>query len=260
MPKLPDVDLNFYLPKPPFALVAAALILVVASWIPLALFARAYVSKSSQPRVHLWQDMDNQAKNKAQSTSPVFADNRAMRPEAPGTVARGELRLDDHLYRGFETDGELRTVLVETESAGRTTQTPRYFEGMPETIEVDEDFVRHGQQVYETFCFTCHGHDGRGNGPTHLRALSLQTQGWIQPSNLVSTNTEGGLVYGPELYADGKLYSVIANGIRSMPAYGHMIPVEDRWAVVAYVRALQLAQHAPADAVPAEAMQNLEAN
>ncbi|MFP3345094.1 hypothetical protein R0J87_21685, partial [Halomonas sp. SIMBA_159] len=86
----------------------------------------------------------------------VFADNRSMRPEAPGTVARGELRLDDHFYRGFETDGELRTVPVETGDADNPTTAPNYFEGMPESIDVDEDFVRHGRQVYDTFCFPCH--------------------------------------------------------------------------------------------------------
>lgn len=259
MPRLPDIDLNFYLPKPPFALVAAALIFVAASWIPLALFARAFVSKSSQPRVHLFQDMDNQAKAKAQGASPVFADGRAMRGEVPGTIARGELRLDDHLYRGFETDGELKTVLVEVEAAGGTRKTPRYFAGMPESIEVDQDFLRRGQQAYETFCFTCHGHDGRGNGPTHLRATRLQTPGWVQPANLVGT-ANGELIYGKPGYTDGKMYSVIANGIRSMAAYGHMIEPKDRWAIVAYVRALQLAQHAPPELVPADAMQQLEAN
>ena len=259
MPKLPDVDLNFYLPKPPFALVAAALIVVAVSWLPLALFARSFVSKSSQPRVHLFQGMDNQAKNKAQSTSPVFADGSAMRPEVPGTVARGELRLDDHFYRGFRTDGELRTVIVETGTEDARRKTPDYFQGMPESIEVDMDFLRKGRQAYDTWCFTCHGHDARGNGPTHIRATELGTSGWVPPSNLVAT-MEGELTYGPAVYSDGKLYNVIANGIRSMAAYGHMIEPEDRWAIVAYIRALQLSQHAPAELVPADAMQQLEAN
>lgn len=259
MPKLPDVDLNFYLPKPPFAVVAAALILVAVSWLPLALFARAFVSKSEKPRVHLFQGMDNQATNKAQSTSPVFADGNAMRGEVRGTVARGELRLDDHLYRGFRTDGELRTVIVETGTEDNTLKTPDYYQDMPASIEVDMDFLRQGRQAYTTWCFTCHGHDGRGNGPTHIRATELETSGWVPPSNMLST-VEGELTYGPENYADGKLYSVIANGIRSMPAYGHMISPKDRWAIVAYVRALQVAQHAPGDLVPADAMQQLEAN
>ena len=260
MPKLPDVDLNFYLPKPPFAMVAAVLILVAASWIPLALFARGFVSKSSQPRVHLFQGMDNQAKNKAQSTSPVFADGNAMRPPVPGTIARGELRLDDHFYRGFRTDGELRTVLVQTGPEDNRQTTPDYYEKMPASIEVDMDFLRRGRQAYTTFCFTCHGHDGRGNGPTHIRATQLKTSGWVQPRNLLTTDTDGELAYGPANYTDGKMYSVIANGLNTMAAYGHMIPPEDRWAIVAYVRALQLSQHAPGNLVPADAMQQLEAN
>lgn len=260
MPRLPDIDLNFYLPRPSFWMIATALVLVVASWIPLAFFARAFVSKSSQPRVHLWQDMDNQPRLKAQSVSPLFADGSAMRGEVPGTVARGELRLDDHFERGFATDGELRTVMVDVGTEDNPRKTPKYFEDMPESIEVDEAFVRRGQAVYTTYCFPCHGHDGQGNGPIHERAARIQTQGWVAPSNLMAVNADGKLMYGEGVYADGKLYSVIANGIRNMAGYGHSIPPEDRWAVVAYVRALQLAQRAPAELVPADAMDDLRAN
>jgi len=229
-----------------------ALVLVVISWVPLAFFVRSMTSKSTQPRVHLFQDMDNQAKLKAQSTSPVFADGRAMRPRVEGTVARGELRIDGHFYYGYELDEELQPIIDEsTDAAGTVIQTLRYYESLPDSLTVDAQFMERGKAKYNTFCYPCHGKGGHGDGPVNHRVenlirISSDSSNWVTPTNMQLEQ------YLPGEYADGKLHNVINHGIRNMPAYGHMMTPEDRWAVVAYVRALQISQHATPEMIPAD--------
>ncbi len=238
--KLPDLDLRLFLPKPPFWLIAVAVIGLVASWVPLSLFLKHRFSFHDEPRIHLWQDMDNQPKLKAQASTPVFDDGRAMRPAVPGTVARGHLDADDHLARGF--------VLT---ANGSEVQT-EYLRGFPEQLAVDELFVQRGQLKYDTMCAVCHGYDGRGNGTVNTRGTELQMNkdpgislgtAWVPAASLLAEDeTTGRMLYGPELYAEGKLYNTITNGKGNMAGYGHALSVEDRWAIVAYVRALQFAQ------------------
>lgn len=237
------LDLRLFLPKRvPMVLVALGVLLVVGSWVvPTAIFKYTQV-KHEKPRIHLFLDMDNQAKLKAQAASPIFADGRAMRPEVAGTVRRGELRDDAELEQGY-------TV---TKEAGEFA--PVFVTGMPEGLEVDHFFLARGQQKFDTFCYPCHGKAGYGNGPVNQRAAALQ-QGdptlsygtaWVQSANLNAVLDDGTLQFGADAYPNGKLYSVIAHGKGNMAAYGHAIPVEDRWAIVAYVRALQLSQNTDA--------------
>lgn len=226
------------LPAPPFWLIGGLLILLSLHLVPLALTARARVSTSTKPAMHIFLDMDKQTKYKAQADSPVFADGRAMRPPVPGTIAWGpradtpdgdQLETDDHYFRGYrleknETTGGMDTV---------------YFQGFPQRVAVDEVLLARGQRQFNIYCFPCHGYVGEGNGPIHQRALKINagSTGWIQPSNL----TDPDRVSRPE----GHLFNTITNGIRNMAGYGNQVPVEDRWAIVAYLRALQLSQNAP---------------
>lgn len=227
-------NLDVLLPRPPFWLIAIAIVAVVASWVPLVLIARARVTLDDKPRVHIFQDMDVQPKYGAQDPSPVFADNRAMRPLVPGTVARGELFEDDHLYRGFTLERNDETGEWVTE----------YFDGFPEQIDITEELLLRGQKKFEIYCVQCHGWTGQGNGPTMQRAVELGESWGRLASNITAEQ------YLPENYPDGRMYTIISNGVRTMPAYGPQINVEDRWAVVAYVRALQLSQNATLDDVP----------
>src|ERR1700684_775294 len=89
------------LPRPPFWMIAIALVMVVVTWLPLAIIARARVSLSSEPRIQLVQDMAIQPKFREQEINTLFEDDRAMRPKIPGTVARGSLEEDDNYYHGF---------------------------------------------------------------------------------------------------------------------------------------------------------------
>jgi mono/diheme cytochrome c family protein len=226
---------DLHLPLMPFWMVSGVIVFVVATWVPLALVARARVTMSTQPRVHLFLDMDKQPRFNTQVVSPVFADRRTMRPPVEGAVARGHLREDAHLYEGFRVvDGQVE-----------------YFVGMPEAIDVDERLLMRGKVQYDIHCFPCHGLAGRGDGPVHRRAEMLSNNPatgtrWVPPSNLVAIDeATGQLTYGPELYSDGQMYNAIVHGVRNMPGYGDQMSVRDRWATVAYIRALQLNQHQP---------------
>lgn len=200
-------------------------LLVCAALIPLGLIAKARVSKSTEPRIHIVQDMDNQERFKSQQAHPLFADGRAMRPPIVGTVARGEVYEDGHFYRGVVGSDWATTFPTER----------------PE-ITMTESFVRHGEQRYNIYCAPCHGVDGHGQGPVRVRSEELES-----PLNVLS-------LHDPEIRARpvGHIFNTITNGIRTMPSYGSQIPPEDRWAIIAYVRALQVSQHASYEDVPAE--------
>lgn len=248
---------DMHLPAPPFWMIAAALVLVPASWLPLAFIFNSNVTLSEKRPINLFQGMDQQPRFDAQDVNPVFADHRAMRPPVPGTVAADALLDADHFLLGYETDDQGRPVVeTVTDPNGNETQTVAYYTGYPEQVEVDLNFIRRGQQRYNIFCYPCHGKGGYGNGPINERATRLAESGstiWVPASNLnmVDTNT-GELTYGEANYPAGKLYNTITNGIRNMAGYGSQITPEDRWAIIAYIRALQLSQRAPEDTVPTD--------
>jgi mono/diheme cytochrome c family protein len=198
-------------------------VLVVLSWIPLAFIIRARTSTSTKTRFHIVPDMDNQQHYKAQERNRLFEDRRAMRPQVAGTVARGTFDLDEATTRGRDTEG------------GWITVNP---------IELTETVLERGQERYEIFCSPCHGLAGYGDGAVAKRADALMEGTWTPPTSL---HTE--LVRSRPA---GSLFNTISHGIRNMPAYASQIPVEDRWAIVAYVRALQRSQAATVDDVPEE--------
>ena len=219
----------------PRVVVYGVVLAVLASWIPLTFAVRAKFSKSDQPRVHIFQDMDNQAKYNAQSQNPVFANEMSMRPPITGTVARGQLDADDFLERGYVVTG------VNPDGS----YAKEFFDGYPDKVQVDAETLTRGKELYARYCYLCHGYDGYGNGPVHVKAASNPNHNpkWVQPSNLHDeTRRER---------PTGHVYNTINIGIRNMAGYGQQIPAPaDRWAIVAYVEALQLSQHAPADLLP----------
>ncbi|MEE4273986.1 MAG: cytochrome c [Thermoanaerobaculales bacterium] len=204
-------------------LISLVVILVALSWIPLALALRARTVKKPEPRIHIIQDMDNQPKVKAQSRNMLFADRRGMRPPVEGAVARGTVIGEPDIQKGATADGE-------------------WIEAIP--VDVTAAMVERGRQRYDIFCSPCHGLSGYGDGMVSQRADQLQEGTWTPPT---SFHTD--LVRSRQ---PGHLFNTITNGIRNMPAYGPQIPVEDRWAIVAYVRALQRSQNATIDDVPAD--------
>jgi len=256
MARLPEIDFDLKLPKPPFWLIAGFLILVVLTWVPLVLIAKMRVTHSTEPRVHLFLDMDKQPRLNTQTRAEVFRDERSMRQPVEGTVARGDLRAADHLYRGFQ--GQRPSAGPENEgeqgaSGDGQSAEPSYYDDYPEEIELTEDFLKRGQEQFNTYCYPCHGKAGYGDGPVHQRCgplMQTTETSWTQPTSLHTDAVRD--------RSEGYIYDVITNGVNNMPPYGAQIEVEDRWAIVAYVRALQLAEQFPADRLPAEQREALE--
>lgn len=222
---------------PPFWIVGLAMVLIVITFIPLVVTARARFDRTRQTRIHIFQDMDKQPRYEAQDASDVFADGRAMRLPIAGTVARGKLRDDPMLYDGYTS----------TWNEEHNRWDIQFTEDFPEQIQLSRRLLERGELQYAIHCLPCHGADGMGNGPINRRAVQLQSSGvtgtWVQAANLHDETIRN--------RPAGHLYSTIVNGIRTMPPYGDRITdVEDRWALVAYVRALQLSQNAPRELMP----------
>lgn len=231
-------------PPAPAIFKHTAIVVGVFLLIPLGVIGFMRNNFSEEPRIHIVQDMDNQEKFKAQSANALFADERGMRlpPGATAanpvgtTVARGELYDDEHYYFGV-VDGEFAT----------TFPTHR------DDVVLNAEFVQRGQQQFNVYCAACHGYDGQGNGIVNNRALARGAgsgRAWVQAANLLEAQ-----------YRDrshGHIYNTITRGIRSMPGYYQQIDEADRWAVVAYVRALQRASQMQLDEVPAEKQQELK--
>lgn len=207
-------------PQIPRWIVYAAVIAVVLSWLPFALITRARAHRSGDTRIAIFQDMDNQPRYNTQARSTIFADGRAMRPEIAGTIARGKLNENDALYRGRAGEDFV-------------TEIP---------LPVTEQLVRRGQERFTIYCSPCHGLNGAGTGPIHQRAVKLGEPKWVPPTSLLSEQVRERPV--------GHIFNTITHGIRNMAAYGPQIAPEDRWAIVAYIQALQLSRNAGIEDVP----------
>jgi mono/diheme cytochrome c family protein len=229
---------------------------VAASWVPLSLIALGRYSVSSEPRIQLAQDMGSQPKYREQQSSEVFADGRADRQPIPGTVARGKSDDDAHYYRGYETELDPKTGLVKPATVvdPKTGKAEaKWFTTFPDQVKVTPALLHRGRERFNIYCTACHGYDGSGHGLVSDRGVELTDNGqarWVPAANL----------HGDQVLARpvGHIYNTINVGIRTMAPYGPQIPVEDRWAIVAYVRALQLSQNATKALVPADKQAELK--
>ena len=168
------------------------------------------------------QDMHDAPRYEPLEASTFFADGRGSRMLVANTVARGLLREDDHLYRG-KIDGELTDIFP-----------------MPVTAEV----MARGQERFNVFCSPCHGRTGQGNGMVVQR-------GFRAPPSYHEARLRDAPV--------GYFFDVMTHGFGAMSDYSAQVPVADRWAIAAYIRALQRSQRATIDDVPAERRAELDA-
>ena len=159
------------------------------------------------------QDMHNQPKYRPLRATAFFADGSSARPLVEGTVARGTLQDDVAFFTG---------------KSGSTLVSELPF-------AVDATVVNRGQERYNIFCTPCHDATGSGRGMVVQR-------GYRQPPSLHDERLRSAPA--------GHLFDVITNGFGAMPDYKAQVPARDRWAIVAYIRALQLSQHAAAADVP----------
>jgi hypothetical protein len=193
---------------------------------------------SEDPPVVPIRNMYNQPRYNPQQRSDFFEDRRTMRPAVPGTVSR-EMDPDLRLATGREPDNSAWVLDVPAEVVTRLGDkyASKWYasrsEGESEEHFEARVFLSRGQERYGVYCAPCHGISGHGNGIVANRASSLGAAALMPPSF-----HEDRLRHVP----DGQVFATITNGIRNMPAYKHAIPTDDRWAIVAYVRALQLSQ------------------
>lgn len=183
--------------------------------LPFAFIFKARATTSKLPRVHLIQGMDNQGRFKSQQVNPLFADAREERPPVAGTIARGRMPSPDAARLGIANGA--------------------WVDAFP--MPVSASLLHRGRERFGIYCAPCHGLAGFGDGMVAVRADHLQEGTWVPPTSLHDAT-----VLARPL---GHLYNTITNGIRTMPSYGPQIPEADRWAIVAYLRALQLSQRAP---------------
>ncbi|NWK55215.1 cytochrome c [Verrucomicrobiaceae bacterium N1E253] len=176
--------------------------------------------------LRLFPDMDDQDKVKTQTVSNFFADGMSARKPVVGTVPRG-----------FEIDGSGISFGNSTAYSHTGVIGDAYGDGIPfeelGLADIDpQAFLRHGQERFNISCMPCHGESGNGKGAAAVKG------------NIPATDLTG---FAKPTYPDGKMFETITKGKGQMSGYGYNIPVQDRWAIIAYVRALQAARSVPAD-------------
>lgn len=168
------------------------------------------------------QKMANQPRYDPLEPSDFFADGQASRPRIAGTVARGELSGNPFFDTG-KVNGQVA-------------------DGFP--MPVTLDLINRGHSRFDIYCAQCHGRAGDGNG-------MIPSRGYRRPPSFHTEPLRAA--------TSGHLFDVMTNGFGAMPPYGKMIPPQDRWAIVAYIRALQLSQNATVADVPVEDRAKLDA-
>jgi mono/diheme cytochrome c family protein len=166
--------------------------------------------------------MTDQPRFEPLEANPFFANGMASRPLVPDTVARGQLNADPVFYTGKTANGDL-------------------VQDIP--VEVDAQLLERGQQRFEIYCAPCHGLVGDGNGIVVQR-------GFPSPPSYHTDRLRNAPA--------GHFFDVITNGFGRMYDYSDRVAPADRWAIVAYIRALQLSQDAPIDSAPADVQQQLK--
>ena len=159
------------------------------------------------------QDMHNQPKYRALRATTFFADGASARPQVEGTIARGTLQTDEAFFTGKVGNATVREL----------------------PFAVDDAVLTRGQERFNIYCTPCHDATGSGRGMVVQR-------GYKQPPSFHDERLRN---------ADaGYFFDVMTNGFGAMPDYRMQLSPRDRWAVVAYIRALQLSQHAATTDIP----------
>ena len=186
------------------------------------------------------RDMQDQPRMKPFRSSTFFRDGVSSRPPVPGTVPRGFLRADKEFFTGKKSGTQSATANQPTAQPSPGAQpspstgaaAPQGAAAYPDDVEVfpltiTEDILKRGKERYEVFCSACHGLTGYGDGMVVRR-------GFRRAASFHSDALRQAPV--------GHYFDAITNGWGAMPSYATQIPVQDRWAIVAYIRALQLSQ------------------
>jgi len=242
---------------------------------PAAIFSQ-WGMTNRHPRLHVVPDMDWQHKSKTQTMAAnlsneldgvrlMYDDLRSARRPVDGAIAFGSLDIDSELNYGIKSDfaytitsgGNALTRVkddaesddtekddTEKEGDDAAAAAPaeednleKYVTTLPDEFELTEEVLDRGQQRFEIYCAACHGYAGAGNGLVNQRAMALAATG-------AATWTSARSLHEADVKDDaknpvGRIYDTITNGRGNMGPYKAQIPVQDRWAIVAYVKALQ---------------------
>ena len=181
------------------------------------------------------RDMQDQPKAIAYRESSFYKDGTGSRPLVDGTVARGYLREDRAFYLGkTATAASATTPAPQTPTAASANNQAALYPDDVETIpmQITKEDLDRGQERYNIYCSVCHGMTGYGDGMVARRGFNKPS-----PANYHQDR----LRQAPA----GHFFDVMTNGWGAMPSYAQQVPVEDRWRIVAYIRALQLSQMQP---------------
>jgi mono/diheme cytochrome c family protein len=191
---------------------------LVSATFALGLVSGCQGQPSEDPPIHPNLNMDFQTKYRPQKKNEFFEDGRAMRSPVAGTLAQGALKEDTALHYGKSGDAFVSKI----------------------PVRISLSVVERGQERYNIYCAVCHGKTGQGNG-----IVIQRNAGMLKPPSF----HEDRLVNMPA----GQVYDSILNGVRgNMPSYAYAIPVQDRWAIVAYLQALQLSRRGTINDVPSD--------
>ncbi len=181
-------------------------------------------SLSRRPPIELFPDMNRQPKLRPQSPDDFFADGRSSRLAVPGTIATDDSHFEDL-----------------PQNTGRKPGTTNFVETIP--VPVTAKLLARGQQRFNINCSPCHGMQADGNGV--VKKLGLATVANLHDKRIVEL-------------PDGEIFNTITYGKNTMGPYGANVTIDDRWAIVAYLRALQLSQLGTLDDVPDAARASLK--
>ncbi len=194
-------------------------------------------SKSSEPPIYVFPDMDDQAKYKPQASNEFFSNGMDSRPPVPGAIARGQ---------GYELEKVLNPEYAypvmqnEVLYTGLDPKTGEFYRGYP--MPVTMDLMKLGQQKYNLICSVCHGLAGNGNGIAKSYGM-IAIPCYHRDKRF-------------DEMAEGEYFHTITYGKGQMMGYADKLTPEERWAIILYIRALLLSQDARIEDVP----ENLRAN
>ncbi len=218
--------------------------LVTVAWLAVFGFRG---EKSTRPEIEIFPDMVRQPKVRAQAESDFFADQRGARKPVEGTIPLGyQMPISPGQGRGFDQGREMAMQ----PQLGFSEGTDYYNTGKMEAnwgtglpVEVDTALMLRGQQRFDINCAVCHGPLAMGDGI--VKQYGLATVVSLQDERI-------------RKMSDGEIFDTITHGKNTMMAYGPRVTVHDRWAIIAYLRALQRSQNATLADVPPERQVDLD--